>query len=226
MTGASNRMLKRTFSFVSIAFIYFIITVLIHEAGHAFTGQVYGLGTPSIHVWPGIEVSLDISAWSFSSYWPEHALAYVTFIPETTSLVVEYPENPHDISVNPQLRIMLEHPNNNNYLPPIVGVMGSGITYAVSLLCTLFLWFCKPIGIVRTFSVFGAFLFYDILSYTIFPVFFGLQHLIFIGGNYAEPILFLAEMGIPSYVSISMVCVLCILQVIALGYISKDEGLI
>ena len=81
-------------------------------------------------------------------------------------------------------------------------------------------------GIVRTFSVFGAFLFYDILSYTIFPVFFGLQHLIFIGGSYAEPILFLAELGIPSYVSITMICVLCVLQMVALGYISKREGLI
>lgn len=49
-------MLKRTLSFISLVFFYFLVSVVIHEAGHAFTGKVLGLGKPIISIWPGIEL--------------------------------------------------------------------------------------------------------------------------------------------------------------------------
>ncbi|WP_284215548.1 hypothetical protein [Agaribacter marinus] len=218
-------MLKRTLSFTSLVFFYFLVSVVIHEAGHAFTGKVLGLGTPIISIWPGIELFPNIGASISTTPWPENAIAYVSFIPEATRFVIEFPEYSRFSSLNPKLTVVPVNTNQENYFPPIVGLMGSGATYLMSLFCTLYLYFFKPKGICRILAVWGAFLFYDILCYTVFPVFFGMSHLIFIGGNHPEPIIFLANMGIPFEIAVTLVISICVAQIAALCYISRKEGL-
>lgn len=218
-------MFKRTFLLASLLFFYLLASVLIHEAGHAFTGKVLGLGTPIINIWPGIELFPNIGASVSTVPWPENSIAYVRFIAETSRLLVEFPEYTRPFNLTPKLKVIATNTNQDHVFLPIVGLMGSGTTYLTSLFCTLYLYFLKPKGVYRTFIAFGAFLFYDILFYTVFPVFFGMSHLIFIGGNHPEPIIYLVNMGVSFGIAVGLVLGICGAQIMALYYLSKKEGL-
>ena len=71
-------MFKRILLLASLLFFYFLASVLIHEAGHAFSGAVLGLGTPIINIWPGIELFPNIGATVSTTAWPESSVAYVS----------------------------------------------------------------------------------------------------------------------------------------------------
>lgn len=218
-------MLKRIFAVISVASSYIILTIFIHEAGHAITGKILGLGNPIIYVWPGVELYPNFGLPNPDDTWPENALAYVSFMSETKPLVVEFSENTKSLSLNPTLKFTSTLSNKVGTSNPIVGFMGSGTTYLISLFCTVYLWLFNPKGSFRNCIVLGTFLFYDLLFYTVFPIFFGVSHLVLIGGDKAEPIIHLAKMGVPIWISVTLVIVCCFLQVNALIKIALRDRL-
>ncbi|TKB02165.1 hypothetical protein E5672_13725 [Alteromonas portus] len=218
-------MYKRTLLFTILLLIYFSASVLIHEAGHAITGKLFGLGTPIINIWPGIELFPNIGATVSSSGWPERAVGYVSFIPESPRFVVEFNEFPQSLKLPPELKVITNNTHQGNAYLPIVGLMGSGTTFLISLFCTLYLYFAKPNGVYRALVVCGTFLFYDILCYTVFPVFFKMRHLIFIGGSHPEPIICLVNIGVPFEFAVTSVLSICAAQIMALYYLSRKQGL-
>ena len=70
----------------------------------------------------------------------------------------------------------------------------------------------KPKGIWLIITICGALLYYDILFYTVFPVFFNLPHFILWGGIVAEPIIGLSRLGIGQNISVIIILLLSYLQ--------------
>lgn len=227
-TGAARTtqtMLKRTFLLASLMFICFVASLIIHEAGHAVAGKLFGLGNPIINVWPGIELLPSIGKTVSSDLWPANAVAYVTFIPETPTLAVEFPASTQSLRLDAKLKVIATQTYHDNIFHPIVGLMGSGTTYLISLFCTLYLYLLKPKGALRAIIATGTFLFYDILCYTVFPVFFGMSHLIFIGGVQPEPIISLVNMGMSFNTAVTLILGLCGAQILAIYYLTRKKGL-
>ena len=218
-------MFKRILLLASLLFFYFLASVLIHEAGHAFSGAVLGLGTPILNIWPGIELFPNIGATVSTTAWPESSVAYVSFIPETPRFVIEFPEFAQSLKLIPELKVVTKSTFQEDAFLPVVGLMGSGTTYLTSFFCTLYLYFTKPNRAYRALAACGTFLFYDILCYTVFPVFFGMPHLIFIGGIHPEPIICLVNIGFSHEIAIALVLGICAAQIMALCYLSRKEGL-
>ena len=218
-------MFKRTFLLASLLLFYFPASVLIHEVGHAVTGKVFGLGTPILNIWPGIELFPSFGANVSTTTWPESSVAYVSFIPEAPRFVVEFPELTQSLKLIPELKAVTKNTYQEDAFLPIVGLMGSGTTYLISLFCTLYLYILKPKGAYRVLTASGTFLFYDILCYTVFPFFFGMPHLIFIGGSHPEPIICLVSIGISFEIAVTLVLGICAAQIMALYYLSRKEGL-
>ena len=218
-------MFKRILLLASLLFFYFLASVLIHEAGHAFTGVIFGLGTPIINIWPGIELFPSFGATVSTTAWPGSSVAYVSFIPETPRFVIEFPEIAQSLKLNPELKVVTKSTSQEDAFLSIVGLMGSGTTYLASLFSTLYLYFIKPKGVYRALTACGTFLFYDILCYTVFPVFFEMPHLIFMGGIYPEPIICLVNIRFSYEIAVALVLGICAAQIVSLCYLSKKEGL-
>ena len=206
-------------------FICFVASVIVHEAGHAVAGKLFGLGNPIINVWPGIELFPSIGKTVSTNPWPANAVAYVTFIPETPTFAVEFPASTQSLRLDGKLKLIDTHTYHDNIFLPIVGLMGSGTTYIMSLFCTLYLYLLKPKGVLRAVIATGTFLFYDILCYTVFPVFFGMSHLVFIGGAQPEPIISLVNMGMSFNIAVTLILGVCGAHILAIYYVARKKGL-
>lgn len=218
-------MFKRIFILFSGIPLYFILTVLTHEIGHAVTGKAVGLGTPIIHVWPGIQLYPDFGATLSSDDLHKRFVASVSFLPESKNLMLDFPKQHEFWNLTPTIKLSSKRPHHEDSSSSFVGFMGSGTTYFFSVVCIIFLLMFKPKGVLRNLIVLGSFLFYDILCYTVLPVFFGAPHLIVIGSNEPEPINAMVAMGIPFDVSVTLVIALCLIQVCVLVRIAKKERL-
>jgi hypothetical protein len=62
------------------------------------------------------------------------------------------------------------------------------------------------------------------LFYTIFPTFLNIPHLLFAGGNVAEPVIALSHMGITPKLSIAAIILLSVLQVLFLCKLFNDHA--
>ena len=195
-------MIKRILIFLLFFPLFISVTALIHEAGHAITGKVLGVGNPNVYFWPGYEIYPNFGKSLPSTSWPKKSLAFVIFNPQN-----EFQTDSQKKTVN-----------------GIVGFMGSGLTYIVSVVCLLLLWYFKPAGVMHWFLFLGALLFYDILFYSVFPTFFDLPHLVVFGGNIAEPILALEKLGLAQWTTIPLVLLSCALQVYVLTGISSARS--
>ena len=203
---------KKGFTLICVALIYFIISVLIHELGHGIAGKILAMGQLVIAVWPGFEIFPEMGALNNIKHWPGSAVAVVSFIPEVKSLSVDIHREFNSYIIKPILNIQHSSVLYDQNRVAVVLLMGSGTTYLISLLCTIFLWLCSPEGILRKVCVFGVFMFYDLLCYSIFPVFFDLRHLIFIGGKLPEPVIALAQLGMPSETAVTFIVIVCCTQ--------------
>ena len=203
---------KKGFTLICVALIYLIISVLIHELGHGIVGKILGMGQLVIAVWPGFVFFPEMGALIHIKHWPGSAVSVVSFIPEVKSLSVDIHREFNSYIIKPILNIQHSSVLYDQNRVAVVLLMGSGTTYLISLLCTIFLWLCSPEGILRKVCVFGVFMFYDLLCYSIFPVFFDLRHLVFIGGKLPEPVIALAQLGMPSEISVTLIVIVCCTQ--------------
>lgn len=214
---------KKGFTLICVALIYFILSVFIHELGHGIVGKILGMGNLVIAVWPGVEIFPEMGTLNHIKHWPGSAVAVVSFIPEVKSLSVDIHREFNSYILEPILNIKHSSVVYDQRRVAVVLLMGSGTTYLISLLCTFFLWLCSPVGILKKVCVFGAFMFYDLLCYSIFPVFFDLRHLIFIGGKLPEPVIALEQLGMPLEISVTLIVIMCCTQAYFLKRLLSKE---
>ena len=197
---------------IFVILLLFFVSVFIHESGHAITGKLAGVGNPVVHVWPGVEVYPNLATLPFAAHWPANRVASVSFARQKRTDVQFHPAADNQYSL-PSPVFVSDSPTKNVIAPPVVGVMGSGLTYLLSVICLMSLWLFKPQGVFHTVLIAGSLLFYDLLFYAVFPTFFGLPHVVFFGGTVPEPVIYLAQMGVASWLSISVIIALSALHI-------------
>jgi len=158
---------------IAVLLITFLLSIVFHELGHVLAARWVGIKSPMIYVWPGYEVFPHMAT-AYPDAWPKGELAFVRF--GASDQVV----------------------SSSQF--GLVEVMGSGLNFilaigATGIICTRRLkgfWFYTCLCF--------AFLSYDLLTYSVFPTVFNLRHLIFWGGDSAEPLVGLTNLGFnPSY---------------------------
>jgi len=195
--------------------ITFMFSVLIHEYGHVLGAKMVGVDNLRVYVWPGYELTPQFGR-PFDGSWPKGNIAFGLLYKSSTILQLKYAEDSSTALLSiPSLEIQYL---KNTYIPltrtqdGVIALMGSTLNLLISFIAALIIYKFRPNGVLLVISVCGALLYYDILFYTVFPTFLNLPHLIFWGGNAAEPIIGLSNLGIDSNISITMVISLSIIQ--------------
>lgn len=187
-----------------------IAVVILHEMGHALGAVLVGWDTPAIYIWPGVELYPGFAE-AFVGNWPDNALGLTQlpspqvnhlFIVFNDANVISTPQ-PQLVSVLPGLS---SAPNTPEHAA-IVGLMGSGLTLIISVVCLGLLLVKGITGWRRRLLVIGALFYLDFVTYCIFPGMFKLPHLVVFGGTQPEPVDALVALGFPRI----LVFLLCIL---------------
>ena len=179
----------------------FAILVITHELGHALGAKIVGNNVNFIHIWPGYELFPNIGQ-QVTYEWTKSALAIIQ-----TSVEIDAKSQLFGTGVFLSERVATS----------IIQFMGSGITWLISIIFLVLMHFFRPKGVLLSISIIGALFYIDILSYSIFPYFFDLPHLIFIGGKYAEPVLALSSLGINGNVAATIIIFWCSIQTLILA---------
>jgi len=209
---------------------FFIFSFFLHEVGHALTAFYFDMTDISMYFWPGFNISFIMNG---NDLFPNVTFESVNnrganFMASTGFNPPKLPENQISNIANyivftdynlPKLPYKLPE-NQDGY----ISLMGSGLNYLLSLASIIYLYLTKQRGILFILAVAGAFLFYDILSYTIFPIFFDLRHLIFWGGTAPEPILALTKLGINQNFSVTFIIIVSIIHMLYLYKIMSNYG--
>lgn len=181
-----------------------MVTILVHETGHAVTARLLTGMKSEIHVWPGYQLYPKVGE-RYSLSWPEKSLAVTTLYPPFPML----PANDFlDGEKNPPVAWRFR--GKVVEFSDWTMLMGSGATVLASLLSLLLIWILKPKGILLGALVLGSLMHFDMLTYSIFPVFFELPHLLVFGGSVPEPVRALTNLGVPDYFSVPAIIVLSI----------------
>lgn len=188
--------------------IGFGLSVISHELGHALGAKIIGSNVYFIHIWPGYELIPKLGK-PVTYDWPIDSIA-------TIQIRSEIGSQPKLFGSSVTL--------SDNLAQAIVSFLGSGTTWVISLICLAVLKFFKPQGIWFALFLTGAFFYYDILTYSIFPHFLDLPHLIYIGGNFAEPLLALSYLGMSQNLSAAVIVTLCIVQTNVLLKVLKQNN--
>src|SRR5690606_21032152 len=92
----------------------------------------------------------------------------------------------------------------------------------ISILCLVLMtlkrqWRAAPLLVA------GGLLHMDLPFYTIFPLFFNAPHLYFFGGTRPEPIDGLVEMGLSQFLAVTLVLLVCAIQLCWLWLLLKRK---
>jgi hypothetical protein len=194
--------------------IIFILSVLIHEYGHALGAKVVGVDNLKIYISPGYELTPEFGE-PYGKPWPDGAIAFGYFVPRANLNITIKKDLFADLAAVPVLNIQSFQ---TKYIPitdnqyGVIALMGSALNLLISFVSALFIYKFKPKGLWFFIAASGTFLFYDILFYTIFPTFLNLPHLVFWGGKVAEPIVALSKLGVDSNISVTIILLLSVLQ--------------
>lgn len=175
--------------------LYFAVMVLVHEFGH-LAGVAYSTDAEArIYVWPGYEIYPDPGR-RYVAQWPGRSPAF-------TDVRITSTVSPAELGAQIE-DLMASH--------SFIMLMGSTATLLVSLVCLLLLTLLKPKGVLRWLCTSGALLNLDMLSYTVFPVFFNGAHLYYWGGTTPEPVVALAGLGVAQGLAVSAILLISLLQ--------------
>lgn len=181
--------------------IGFPVSVLIHESGHVLGAKLTGHNIEYVQIWPGYYLFPGFGK-KVESTWSKGGIAMMQ--PSAANII-----DP-DISEDEMLAL----------LKPkwaIIALMGTVTTWLISLIFLLILYFYRPKGVFLYITICSSLFYYDILSYVVFPHFFGMSsHLIFYGGDSSEPIEALLTLGFPPNISAIVITVICIIQTVLL----------
>lgn len=221
--------------------LLFVVAIFLHEFGHAFAAKLLGYHEISFYVWPGYRIYPDFrrpltSGWFRS----RNSVVEVTVQPPRLSAMAERmlteilePTNllhlpRRDFYVQSIFVHKDSAPWHGKFAPPtehymmpsiereklkgaIVALMGSGTTLLVSIAGTFALIWLKPAGFAMHILRLASLLHLDILTYTVFPYFFGARHLLFWGGSRAEPVIALSNLGVPAGLSVTVIVLISLI---------------
>lgn len=225
MTAKMQRpVMFRVMRFTLVIPLFFVLSVLIHESGHAIAGKLAGLGVPVVQIWPGVELSPIFTVTPFPEHWPANRVASVGFARhERAAVQFETGRGSQYALPTPAFVNKPFYTDSKSmWAASVVGVMGSGLTYLISVICLLSLWLFKPEGTMRLLLFAGSLLFYDILFYAVFPTFFGLPHVIVFGSTEPEPVVHLAQMGVKPWLSVTTIIMLSAMHSVVLVTLLKE----
>lgn len=192
----------------------FILSVFVHEYGHAISAHALGYEGFRFYIWPGYEIAPQLGN-KYPQEWPRNAIAFGHYSPKKFDLDVAYDEALGRFTLTTKLSA--NQPQKLTHLQEgIIGLSGSALNLMIAILSVLLIRHFRPQGVSLYVLRIGSMLFYDILTYTIFPVFFNTKHLVYWGGSEAEPVIALAKLGIPEEVSIAAIVSICLLLSFAL----------
>lgn len=174
--------MKTILNFFALFLIFCMVlffNLLAHEFGHCLTMNAVGGGCSGVYILPGIQV------------WPpgEFGQAYLAPWPGYIGMAV-YSDMPPSM-----------------WHSGLVSLLGSGSTALLSMLALVALWMFHLPKWARWPLFFQSWMFLDLLTYTILPEWFGLQHFFFIGGYTPEPLDGAAQMGLAQEIFIALVLV-------------------
>lgn len=173
----------------TVLLVSVVIGLLVHEWGHALTGAAMGAEIKGVYVYPGVEIYPDFGD-RYPYRWGTKLGAAIV-----DELGLGWADWQHGL----------------------VSVMGSGSTLMVSYLGIRLLYALRPRRrFWRYLLIALALYFFDILSYSLFPQ-LGLRHWIVFGGRFAEPVYGAERMGIPSWLFVTVVVVICMQLIWALA---------
>ncbi len=178
--------------------LYVLTMVLVHEMGHAWTIGHIPTVKSSIYIWPGYQVYPQIGM-KFPEAWPEKTVAF-TYV----ALYSKFKPDGSD---------PLKH---QGLLAQTVGhlalLAGSGATSLLSLLSLFLMSLFRPKGLCSWVLVAGSLMHLDMLTYTVFPVFFNVRHLILWAGEIPEPVEALFGLGVSRGFSVTAIILLSLVQ--------------
>lgn len=195
--------------------ITFIVSVIIHEYGHALAAKIVGAPTLIIYIYPGYELTPNFGE-PYEKIWPEGSIAFGLFTPKH-DLNISFKEggvaglssipslNTQSLKIKPTPITQTQH--------GVMALAGSVLNLIISFVSVFVIYKYRPKGIWFIIALCGALLFYDILFYTVFPTFLNMRHLVLWGGSVAEPIVALSNLGIDPNVSVTIIISLSAIQV-------------
>ncbi|GAC18356.1 hypothetical protein GARC_1381 [Paraglaciecola arctica BSs20135] len=187
------------------------LSVVTHEFGHAMTGQLLGKKNARIIVWPGWQIYPKFDS-SKQAEWPKGAIAQTMFVPPRPNLRIENSRDylAQNILFKPVVRVSSVSLNEKEI--GLVSLMGSGLNWLLSVLALCFLMIFKNNKFMLIICTPFAFLYYDLVTYSLLPTFFDLRHWIFWGGSKAEPLLALSQFGWDHNLAVVFICTIAIVQ--------------
>ncbi|TQV89680.1 site-2 protease family protein [Aliikangiella coralliicola] len=198
----------RFFASCSAIPVFIYLSVVIHEYGHVLGAKLVSNQTLTVYIWPGYELHPNIGS-PYKKNWPKGVVAFggIQAPPAISSKASEIPGWKKYIDLKQE-----EYKPITEFDSSIIALSGSGLNSLLSVISLLFIYIFKPKGIGLAVSVAGALLHYDLLLYSVLPIFFDLPHLIFWGGTSPEPIIALSKLGLPQYFSVSSVIFISAIQ--------------
>ena len=174
--------------------LFLLSSILLHESGHALTAYILGVENLAIRIWPGITLFSTFADYEYlmlaKSPMAGVASTELFFLPDTFSRMDS----------------------------GLCMLMGSGITFVISLICLIWYSAYRPSGIQKACCIAGMLLVYDAFTYVIFPTVFGVRHLIVIGRDKPEPLIALEYLGVGTTAVSVIICCL-IAQVVVTGWL-------
>jgi hypothetical protein len=165
--------------------------VLVHELGHATSAALLIPGDVRLYVYPGHELFPDWGR-QFPETWPEKS-------PALTYVRPDIPIGAWPFTPGTQGYAVMKR---NDHL---IRLMGSASTLLLALASLALIALLKPRGVALWILGAGALLHMDLLTGTVFPVFFDARHLYFWGGESPETVDALTGLGVPERISVTAV---------------------
>lgn len=202
--------------FVIILLLFILFTIISHETGHVLAAKMFGFNL-TFYIWPGYEIYPNLGS-IYQYDWPDKAIAFSVYAPPLTpSLDFDMSTVWSDFPIKEKIEPV------SSFDDSIVDLMGSGFNLLLSFLSLFSIYRFKPKGIWLFIYSMGALLHYDLLLYSVLPL-FDLRHFFFWGGKEAEPILALSKMGLSYSLSISLVIALSAIQFVYLYKLLIDRS--
>jgi hypothetical protein len=181
--------------------------------GPSVTAVSWGLVATQKSDWSSIltEPNLDDSNYS---YWPKSNIVITDFDHNNANYEYEYSldyqirDNQPKL-VSPEILITSDSVTNG-----LILFMGSGVNWLASVVALFLLARFKKSRFILIACTPIAFLYYDLVTYTLLPALFGLQHFVFWGGSDAEPLIGLITLGVNKQLAIIVISAIALVQTI------------
>lgn len=209
---------------LSVVFFTFILSVIVHEMGHAMTGQALGQKHARVYVWPGYQLYPEF-AQRFDGLWHNQLIALTTFSAPKPEKIMVADAFIADLErffelKNQHLERQILKPSHTEMV--LIALMGSGLTWVLSVIALFIASISRTKGGLKYLLLCTSLLFYDFVSYSFLPYYFSLPHLVFIGGTSPEPLNALVQLGCHQTLVLSLIWLVASIQALLIVKVFSD----